>query len=156
MSEHVKQQLGKLIQQIKELAAVYHGAAAQAKISVNELWIWYTLLVMEGDFSQQDISDMWSLPKQTVNSIIANLVKKGYLILEAVPGTRNRKVIRITEAGKEYGDRLVMPIYQAEQRSLELMTEEERLGCITLLGKYIAIFTEEISEFSQDNRGAED
>lgn len=55
---------------------------------------------MEGEHSQQDICSMWSLPKQTVNTIITHMVQKGFASLEVVPGTRNRKTIHLTEAGK--------------------------------------------------------
>lgn len=146
MSDHIIEQFRKITQQIKELAAVYHSAASKAGISDNELWVWYTLLVEEGEYSQQDISDMWSLPKQTVNSVISNLAKKGFLLLEAVPGTRNRKIIRITEEGRAYGERIVMPIYQAEQRSLERMPEDDRKMCISLLNEYIRFLSDEFLE----------
>lgn len=144
MSEHIKGQLEKMNQQVKELAAIYHSVASKSGISDNEFWVWYALLILDGEYSQQDICDMWSLPKQTVNSIITNLSKKGYLFLEAIPGTRNRKVIRMTEEGRKYGESVVMKIYLAEQNSLEKMSEEEREMCITLIGKYIALLKDEV------------
>lgn len=146
MSDHIKEQLGQMNQQVKELAAVYHSAASRSGITDNEFWVWYALLVLEGEYSQQDICDMWSLPKQTVNSVISNLTKKEYLILETVPGTRNRKNIRMTETGRAYGESIVMPIYQAEQRSLERMPEDDRRMCINLLNEYIKLLSDEINE----------
>lgn len=146
MSIHFQEQLHQLNQQIKVLAAVYHNAASKSGISDNELWVWYALLNIEGEYSQQDICDLWSLPKQTVNSIVANLSKKGYLYLESVPGTRNRKIIRLTDEGRAYGNSVVMPIYQAEQRSLERMSDEECRMCIAMLSRYTDILTEELTE----------
>lgn len=146
MNEHIKNQLEIMTQQIKELTAVYHSAASKFGISNNEFWIWYALIMLDGECSQQDICDMWSLPKQTVNSVVTGLVKKGYLILEAVPGTRNRKIIRLSEAGKSYVENTVTHIYHAEQRTLGKLSEEERLACISTLGKYINILKGEINE----------
>lgn len=146
MDQHIKEQLKKMNQQVKELASVYHSAASKSGISDNEFWVWYALLVLEGEYSQQDICDIWSLPKQTVNSIIANMSKKELIVLETVPGTRNRKIIRLTEKGRNYGESVVMPVYEAEQRSLERMSEEERQMCIALLGKYITILKDETNE----------
>lgn len=146
MKERIKEQLEMMNQQVKELAAIYHGAAGKYGISDNEFWVWYALLVLEGEYSQQDICDMWFLPKQTVNSIVANLARKGFVFLEAISGTRNRKVIRLSEEGIEYGKKAVMPIYQAEQRSFAGMSEQERQNCIALLGKYINFLKEEINE----------
>lgn len=144
MNEHIKEQLEKMNQQVKELAAIYHGIASKAKIADNEFWVWYTLVILEGEYSQQDICDMWSLPKQTVNTIVTNLSKKGFLVLEAIPGTRNRKVIRLTEEGKEYGKSIVEKIYRAEQNSFERMSEEEREMCIALTEKYITFLKDEV------------
>jgi len=146
MNEDIKKQLEILNQQEKELTSIYRHAAIKYGISDSEFWVWYALLVMGGEYSQQNICDMWSLPKQTVNSVIANLTKKGYVFLETVPGTRNRKIIRLTEAGKKFGEEKVMHIYEAEQRAIAKMTEQERQTYIELLGKYITLLREEIYE----------
>ena len=90
---------------------------------------------------------MWSLPKQTVNSVISNLKKKGYVFLETVPKTRNLKIIRLTKAGKTFGEDTVMRIFEAEQRTFSKMLENERQIFISLLGKYITLLREEIKEW---------
>lgn len=146
MNEQIKKQQGILNQQEKELTAIYHSAAIKYGISDSELWVWYALLVWGGEYSQQDICDIWSLPKQTVNSVITNLIKKGYVFLETVPGTRNRKIIRLTEAGKAFGENRVLHIYEAETRAIEKMPEQELKTFIALMGKYITLLREEINK----------
>lgn len=146
MSEHIKKQLSEFNQQVKDLAGIYHEAASGSGISDNEFWVWYALLVLGGEYSQQDICDIWSLPKQTINSIVTNLAKKGYVSLEAVPGTRNRKIIRLSPEGRAYGENIVTPVYQAEQSALERMSEQERQICVALLGKYIDCLKEELNQ----------
>lgn len=146
MNESIKEQLEILNQQVKELTGIYHQVAVKSGISDNEFWLWYTLLILDEEYSQQDICDMWSLPKQTVNSVVANLNKKGYVFLEVVPNTRNRKIIRLTEAGKTFGRNIVTNIYKSEEQAIEKMSEEERQTCITLLKKYISLFREELNK----------
>lgn len=146
MKEQTKQQLETLNQQIKELAGIYHQAAVRQGISDNEFWVWYTLFVMGEEYSQQDICDMWSLPKQTVNSVVMNMVKKELVKLETVPGTRNRKLLRMTDAGKQYVESAVRPVFEAEYRTFARLTEEERQRCVLLLGKYISYLREELYE----------
>jgi len=146
MNERIKKQQGILNQQEKELTAIYRSAAIRYGISDSELWVWYALLVLGGEYSQQNICDIWSLPKQTVNSVIANLTKKGYVYLEAVPGTRNRKIIRLTEEGKAFGENRVLHIYEAETRAIEKMPEQELMTFIALMGKYITLLREEINK----------
>lgn len=146
MNKQVKEQLEVIDQQIKDLVGIYRNAVARSGISENEFWIWYSLIIMGGDYSQQDISGMWSLSKQTVNTIISNMVKKEQIILEVIPGTRNRKAIRLTESGREYGESIVLPIASAEQRALDKLPLKERVACINALSKYISFLKEEICE----------
>lgn len=145
MDKVIKQQLETLNQQIKELTGLYHQAAAGAGISDGEFWVWYTLLTME-EPSQQDICDLWSLPKQTVHSVVAGLARKKWVYLEMVPGTHNRKTIRMTEEGRQYGEAVIRPILELEQRTMARMSEEERQACISLLGRYISLLREEFHD----------
>jgi len=146
MHKGVKDDLDMISQQLKELERVYRRAVSKSGMSENEFWIWYALLVVGGEYSQQDLCGIWSIPKQTANTIVANLVKKGYVSLEMIPGTRNRKRIRLSEEGKQYGTRVVMPIYQAEQRTLEKLPEWERKNCLDILRRYISILKGELCE----------
>lgn len=146
MNKQVREQLEVIDQQIKDLVGIYRNAVARSGISENEFWIWYSLIIMGGDYSQQDISGMWSLSKQTVNTIISNMAKKEQIVLEVIPGTRNRKAIRLTESGREYGESIVLPIASAEQRALEKLPLKERVACINALSKYISFLKEEIYE----------
>lgn len=153
MEALIKGQLEILNQQIKELTGIYHQAAVRLGVSDNEFWVWYTLLVMREEYSQQDICDLWSLPKQTVNSVVANLVKKNFVALEVVPGTRNRKIVRLTKEGKEYGESIVSPILRTEQRAIGGMSEQERQVCISLLDKYIKLLKEEFHHMPDQSGG---
>ena len=89
---------------------------------------------------------MLYLPKQTVNSIISNFVSKGFVILEHVPGTKNRKVIRLTKEGRDYGEVKVMWIFQAEKKALEQTEPEQVQACIEMIEKYISNLRKEINE----------
>ncbi len=146
MEMNIKAQLELINQQIKELVGIYRGAVSESGISENEFWIWYSLVILEGDYAQQDICGLWSLSKQTVNTIIARMVQEGHAVLEVVPGTRNRKLIRLTEAGREYGERLVNPIFAAEVRAIGRLQDEERRACLSVMNKYIAILKEELQQ----------
>ncbi|MGI6546174.1 MAG: MarR family winged helix-turn-helix transcriptional regulator [Fastidiosipilaceae bacterium] len=128
VNQMAEKQLETLIQLFKELAGVYRRAVSHIGISENEYWIWYTLTVFDDEYTQQDICALWSLPKQTVNNIITHMVQKNYAVLEVVPNTRNRKIIRLTETGRQYGVDLVTPIYNAEERALDRLNPEEILA----------------------------
>lgn len=146
MNNETKNQLETINQQIKELSSIYRGVASSYGISDNEFWVWYALLTYQGECSQQDICDMWSLPKQTVNSIVSNLAKKGYLSLETTDGMKKRKLIRLSDEGKQYGARIVNHIFDAEQCAFEKLSAKERETCIELFQKYIHLLKEAVYE----------
>lgn len=146
MNSNVKEQLEMVMQQLKELLSIYRGAVSHIRISENEFWIWYTLVLTDGDYSQQDICSAWSLSKQTVNTIVAHMVQKDYAVLEVVPSTRNRKIIRLTEAGKQYGESIVIPVCDAEQRALDRLSPEEFGACTAALRKFITSLKEEMND----------
>lgn len=137
MSEIVHEQLGLLNQQVNKISAMYHQAIQNNGLSDGEFWIFYALIFLGGEYSQQDICNLWSLPKQTVNSIINKMKKKEYVFLEVNPKNRNRKFIRLTEKGKKLGEDVVSRIYNAEERTIGQMSVQERELMISLLGKYL-------------------
>jgi len=136
MNRDFKEQLHSYYQQIRAITGVYRKAIKDYGIAENEFWIWYSLVVLDHECTQQDICDTWSLTKQTVNTIIMNLKKQGLLSLETVPGTKNRKKICLTEEGRRYGERIVLPVYQAEQAAVNHMPPEKCAACMETLELY--------------------
>jgi len=136
MNHNFKEQLHSYYQQIREITGVYRDGVKNSGVAENEFFIWYSLVVLEHECSQQDICDTWSLSKQTVNTIITNLKKRGLLFLEAIPGTRNRKRICLTEEGRRYGERIVLPVYQAEQAAFKHLPQERCAACLETLEMY--------------------
>lgn len=146
MNQNFKEPSGLINRQAKELVGIYRDAVKLLGISNSEFWIWYTLIATKGDCTQQDICGTWSLPKQTVNTIITKLRLKKYVYLEAVPGTRNHKVIRLTDAGRTYGEGLILPITQAEKKAFDKISPDELDMVTKILEKYIEIVQSELDE----------
>lgn len=138
MDTNIRKQIEMINWKIREMGALYRCAAKQAGIPDGEVDIWTTLLNSDEAYTQQDFCDMLSLPKQTVNSIVNGLVRKEYVMLEHVPGSRNRKVIRLTPMGREFGMENVQWIYEAEQRAIEDSDALEVQTTLSMLEKFIA------------------
>ncbi|MCM1060993.1 MAG: MarR family transcriptional regulator [Eubacterium sp.] len=146
MDKNIQNQIDAINQRIKELNSVYHLAAAKSGISDGEVCIWSALLNSDEEYSQQDLADLLFLPKQTVNSIISNLIKKGFVYLEHAQGTRNRKVVRLTNEGRAYGTSEVMWIFSAEKRALEKTDPEQVKVTIDMIERYISYLKKEIEK----------
>lgn len=118
MTRKIQSQLDVINQRLKELNAVYREAASKSGISDGELCVWSMLLASEELLSQQDLLEALSLPRQTVNSIISKMSKKGHVTLEHLPGTRNKKVIVVTEEGRRFAEENVSWVQEAERRAI--------------------------------------
>lgn len=146
MDDQVKRQIDVINQHIKELNSLYHTAAVRSGVSDGEICVWSMLLTTDKEYSQQDLCELLFLPRQTINSIISVLKKKEYISLEHVPGTRNRKVIRLSDKGRNYGEKNIMWIFEAEQHAMEDADPHEISALISMLEKYINKLKKEFTE----------
>ena len=144
MDKKTRDQIDLINQKTKELNALYRLAAYKSNISDGEVNIWSVLLNCDEEYSQQDLVELLSLPKQTVNSLVTRMIQKEFVVLEHDPGTRNRKVIRLTDAGRHFGEQHVKWIFDAEQKAMEDTDPEEVMAYISMLEKYISRFRKEI------------
>lgn len=144
MDKKTRDQIDLINQKTKELNALYRLAAYKSNISDGEVVVWSVLLNCDEEYSQQDLAELLSLPKQTVNSLVTRMIQKEFVVLEHDPGTRNRKVIRLTDAGRHFGEQHVKWIFDAEQKAMEDTDPEEVMAYISMLEKYISRFRKEI------------
>ncbi len=153
MDDSSAKQLEAINRQIMDLVGIYRAAVGRLGMSENELWIWYSLIAADRDCSQQDICAMWSMSKQTVNTIISNMARKGLVSLEMIPGTRNKKKIRLTVSGREYGERVVRPLFEVERRAIEKLSDDERTACTAAFRKYISFLRAEMGTLADERGG---
>ncbi len=141
--ENIQKQLELINQQIKEIASIYKLSLVKFNISENEFWIWYALIIMNEECTQQDIVNNWFISKQTVNTIIKNLVKNNYITLKTMPNNHNKKIICLTKKGRDYGEKIVLPMSSMELKAFGKLTLEDRKKLIEIMSKYIQILKDE-------------
>lgn len=122
---NIKKDVEVLTKQVKEISSIYHYAAKKYGLSDGEFCVLYSLIIMNDEFTQKNLCDIWSFPKQTVNSIINNLIKKDYVVLE-IKDDSNKKVIKLTDSGLKYTENIINKIFAAEKKALQMMSEEDR------------------------------
>ncbi len=87
---------GKLLYQID---AIYDEFAKKYKVKANILWILYSL--NDGnEHTQKEISENWSIPKTTLNTLIKELEKDKYIELIPIEGEKRELNIKLTLSGK--------------------------------------------------------
>lgn len=130
---------------------VYHSYGIVYGLSDPAIWILYTLCESADKvFTQNDLVSMWSFPKQTINYTVNSLVKKGWVSLEQLPGARNSKAVCLTQEGQCICREKILPLMDAEERSLKRMTEEERTLLLELTQKQCMYFEEEVRKTMEE------
>lgn len=83
--------LDKTNRQFNEYNALYHAAAQRCGLSDAAFWTLYALVTSCEPLTQNRIAADWGIPKQTLNSVVAAMVKKGLLALCPGKGAPQRK-----------------------------------------------------------------
>lgn len=137
----VDEQLELFIQQIKEIDSIYHNAAVRFGLSDSAFWILLVISDGRNSYTQNELCSEWFYSKQTINSAISSLVKKGYVYLNSDAG--NRKVVKLTEEGSAFAERTVLKLLNADRKAFGRIEEEERRMYLEICEKYISFLHEE-------------
>jgi len=122
----------------REMDKIYHELAIKAGMSDSAFYILYAIVEMGDGCLQKEISERYSLSKQTVNSSIQNLKSKSYISL--VQGKGHDKHIHLTDAGQQFVKEAILPVMEMENAALLEMSLNERQELLRLTKKYIQLF----------------
>ncbi len=73
--------------------------------------------------TQKEISKEWFIPKTTINTIIKDMDKKGYITLSRGSHTKE-KYISLTQSGEEYSKNRLKDLKERERAALEKTLEK--------------------------------
>lgn len=125
-----------------EMEALYHQASLKLGITDSVSIVLYTIYDTGEHCLLSDIYKKSGISKQTVNSAIRGLEADGILYLEQYTG-RAKKIV-LTEKGKEYVNKTVAMLYEAEVQAFESWSTEEINTYIHLMEKYADCFRKQI------------
>ena len=129
------------IQLQKECDTIYRTAAARMGLSDCAFWILYTLLDENKTYTQAEICDSASMPRQTVNSALKKLERDGLLCLRRLEG-RKGKSIHLTEKGDQYVKLHIHPIMESEERACAQFSDQEKETFL----RYFRMLTESLKQ----------
>lgn len=102
----------------------YDEFAKQSNVSSALLWVLYAL--NDGNsHTQIEISNDWELPKTTVNTVIKEIQKNGYVNLIPIKGKRREMSIVLTENGRKYADMVLADLYKKEAEVYKALSSDE-------------------------------
>lgn len=125
-----------------ELDAVYHEASLKLGMSDSSTIILYTLCNEGGSCLLNDICVLTCLSKQTINSSIRKLETDDILYLKASDG--KRKMVFLTEKGKQLCEQTVAKIIDIENRIFDSWSSEAKQQYFDAIQNYVAAFKNEL------------
>ena len=146
MKRKAKDYLLEISAQEKRFGALYRQAAVAFGLSECAMWVLYFLISADEPLTQQELTERMMFPKQTINSAVSNLARKGYLELQVMPEMRSRKQIVLTPDGEELARSTIRKMRTAEERAVKAMGEEMMEQYIAL---HDAFLNQLYSEFKQ-------
>ena len=110
---------------------LYNDWARQHGLNYNELFTLYVLR-KTGGCTPSYIAQFLSIPKQTVNSLLGRLEKRG--VIERLPLEEDKRscLVRLTEEGGGWADGILRRMEEIEYRVFSSFTEEELLNMIDI------------------------
>lgn len=131
--------------------ALYTKAASVLGIGFPEMMVLYALEA-EGSLTQKQISENYSMQKQTVNTVIKSLDKRGYVVLTAGKADKREKTVSMTDNGQKYAKQIIQPIRNAEDKVYRNIGEERLQTMYETLDLFNLLFERELNGGLKDEQ----
>lgn len=105
----------------KDCTALYEEWAKKSGLSSNGVLVLYSFYEDDGICTQKSICQKWCIPKQTVNTILKDFLKNGYVEMSSQPDDKRNKLIRLTDTGRAFADDVIGRLHKKEMYVLEKM-----------------------------------
>lgn len=144
--------LEQMNRRFNECNALYHELAVHYGVSDTVFWLLYSLYNSSEPQTQNHLCMEWNLPKQTMNSAVASMVRQGLLELEPAPGRYSGKLLHLTPAGRELAAKTAKPVYSAEQAALEQLGMAEAEHFVRLGQEHLNAIRTEFNKILQQEK----
>ena len=133
-----------------EQFALYDEYAKRHGMLMKMLLVVNVLFYAKDGMTQTEICQRTFQSKQTVNLIIKNLLADHYVTVTEIPENRRNKIVKMTEAGQVYCEKVVRHITWAEDTAMSMFTAEEQKQLINLSRTFTKNLTMLVNQETED------
>lgn len=138
MKDRKMEELNRYYMLWREISYLYEDWSKAHGLSFNEVMVLYSIYEDSGNCTQKMISQKWLIPKQSVNTILKDFERKGFVEFVPLQSDKRNKLIKPTPTGMEYADRIITELRRLELFIIEQMGVEN----ITQFNNSMALFAE--------------
>ena len=133
-----------------EQFALYDEYAKRHGMLMKTLLVVNVLFYAKDGMTQTEICQRTFQSKQTVNVIIKNLLADSYVTVAEVPENKRNKIVKMTEAGRAYCEKVVRHITWAEDTAMSMFTAEEQKQLIDLSRTFTKNLAKLVNQETED------
>lgn len=130
--------------------AAYELHARKHNLTSKELFVLDIIWFAEDGCLQSEICERLTATKQTVSAIIKKFWKLGYLSLTEAEADRRNKIVRFTDAGKEYAKNIIPPAASAEIDAMAELTVEDIIELVRITTVFSNHMKEKFSQIKEN------
>lgn len=132
---------------VNHMDVLYYRALRSLGTRDNAFFILYALADGKA-YSQKEISEEWFISRTTLNTIVKEYVRQGYVTLRS-SGHKEKQIV-LTEAGRVYAERILRPIFSAEERAFADLSESAIEEIAALVARIEIEFNKEFGKTDKD------
>lgn len=142
MQTEISEKVKFLNNMLCEIDNLYQMLLFKKGLSDSEYVVMFAILELGEGCLQKDIADNSLINKKTINSTIKKLERKQLIKLKA--GKYPNLHIYLTDEGKKYIQKNVIPIIKLENTLLEKIPDNEFNVLMSTFEKYVKVFREDV------------
>ncbi len=127
----------RLVLCINRIDGKYYDIAKESCVGENQIAVLYSLCD-GGEHSQKSICEEWLIPKTTINTLVHKMLGEGLVKVTSLSG--KEKLLKLTEDGKAYAERVLAPMREAELQAMKRTVENFSPQFIDALEKFADYF----------------
>ena len=140
----LRKEMKELNKQYRETDRIYHEISTKAGLSDSAFMILYAITELGDGCQQKDIADIYLFSRQTINSSILGLQRKG--ILQLKKGSGRDLHISLTEKGQQFVEEKIYPVMELENSIFDELTEQESEVYLQLMRKTTRLLRDKVKE----------
>ena len=130
--------------------AAYELHARKHNLTSKELFVLDIIWFADDGCLQSEICERLSATKQTVSAIIKKFWKLGYISLTEAENDRRNKIVRFTDAGREYTKNIIPSAASAEIDAMAELDEKDIVEMIRITTLFSNCMKKKFEEIKED------
>ena len=115
------------VEKVKDYTTIsnYHLRDKELSLKAKGLLTMILALPEDWNFTIRGLSAICKEGVESIGTALKELEKGGFVVQSPIPGERRELSVMLTEAGRDYANEVLKPVYEAEERLFRLYFKDK-------------------------------